>query len=96
MFEIMAGIGSSAFFVNRDYVKRSAALEAQIASTPLVSPGNVQNLQAARDGLLGSLKTPIQNAEAANGSDGNTLPNRTLSGMQQFLKIAGSRTAEKS
>jgi hypothetical protein len=65
MFELMAGIGSSAFFVNRDYVKRSAALEAKIASTPLVSPGNVQNFQAARDGLLGSLKTPIQNAEVA-------------------------------
>ncbi len=65
MFESMARIGSSAFFVNRDYAKRSVALEAQIANTPLVSPGNVQNFQVARDGLLGSLKTPIQNAEVA-------------------------------
>lgn len=63
LFESMARIGSSAYFVNRDYAKRSAAVEARIASTPLVTPGTIQNFQVARDGLLNSLKVPIQNAE---------------------------------
>ncbi len=65
MFESIARIGASAYFVNRDYAKRSAAVEAQISATELVSPGNRQNFQVARDGLLNSLKTPIQNAEVA-------------------------------
>ncbi len=63
LFESLARIGSSAYFINRDYAKRTAAVEAKIASTPLVTSGTVQHFQVARDGLLNSLKVPIQNAE---------------------------------
>ncbi len=63
LFESVGRAGASAYFINRDYAKRTLAVEARIAATELVSPGNRQNFTAARDGLLSSLKTPIQNAE---------------------------------
>lgn len=63
LFESLARAGASAYFVNRDYTKRSLAVEKQIAATELVSSGTKQSFSLARDGLLNSLKIPIQNAE---------------------------------
>ncbi|MBA3856516.1 MAG: hypothetical protein C0507_06345 [Cyanobacteria bacterium PR.3.49] len=65
MFESMARIGSAAYFIHRDQAQRTAALELQLANTKLVTPATVQNFQVARDGLLTSLKNPIQSAEVA-------------------------------
>lgn len=65
LFEKIAAAGASAYFINRDYTHRTAAVEKQIAATELVSPGARQSFQMARDGLLNGLKVPIQNAEVA-------------------------------
>lgn len=65
LFEALARGGASAYFINRDYAQRTAALEKHIATTELVSPGTKQSFQMARDGLLNGLKVPIQNAELA-------------------------------
>ena len=64
-FDSVGRIGSAAFFINRDHAKRSLEIENKIANTELVSNGTRQGFQMARDGLLDSLKTPIQNAESA-------------------------------
>jgi hypothetical protein len=89
LFESMARIGSSAFFVNRDYAKRTAAVEAQIAKTPLVTSGTLQHFQVARDGLLNSLKVPIQNAEVGMEALYKNYPLELFQG-SSIPKLSGS------
>ncbi len=89
LFESMARIGSSAYFVNRDYAKRTAAVEAKIASTPLVTSGTLQHFQVARDGLLNSLKVPIQNAEVGMEALYKNYPLELFQG-SSIPKLSGS------
>lgn len=65
LFEKAAALGSSAFFVNRDFKREMAVAEAQIAKTPLVSTTMTHNFNLTRESLLNAMRTPIQQGEAA-------------------------------
>jgi hypothetical protein len=73
-FHSLATIGSSAYFIHKDQARRAANLDAQLANTKLVSSSTVQNFQFARDGLLTSLKGPIQSAEVGVEALAKTYP----------------------
>lgn len=65
VFEPIARLGASAFWLHKDSVARGAAIENLIANNPLVSRSNFLQYDLARENLMNGLKIPIAQSEAA-------------------------------
>jgi hypothetical protein len=65
VFEPIARLGASAFWLHKDAVSRAAAIESTIANTPLVTRPTFLQYELARENLMNGLRIPIAQSEAA-------------------------------